>query len=112
MRDVHPREIRVYQTLNGREPFIEWLESIQNQRTRRKIRARLEQLKFGNFGDHKFVDEGILELRFHLGAGYRIYLGQVSRTIVLLLCGGGKSSQTRDIERAKSCWLEYKERHL
>jgi len=112
MRNVHPKELRVYRTLNGREPFTEWLESLQDQRTRRKIRARLEQLKFGNFGDHKLVGEGVLELRFHFGAGYRIYFGQIGSTIVLLLCGGSKSSQPRDIERAKSYWLEYKEVHL
>ena len=112
MREVHPREIRVYRTLNGGEPFTEWLESIQDRRTRRRIRARLEQLTFGNFGDHRFIGEGILELRLHFGAGYRVYLGQVGNTIVLLLCGGDKSSQPQDIERAKSYWLKYKETHL
>jgi putative addiction module killer protein len=112
MRNVHPREIRVYQTLNGQEPFTEWLDSIRDQRTRRQIRARLEQLRFGNFGDHKFVGEGVIELRFHFGAGYRIYLGQIGSTIVLLLCGGDKSSQSPDIERAKSYWLKYKETYL
>jgi putative addiction module killer protein len=108
MRDVHPREVRVYQTPDGREPLTEWLESIRDRRTRRQIRARLEQLRFGNFGDYKSVGEGVFELRFHFGLGYRIYFGQVGNTIVLLLYGGDKSSQTRDIERAKTYWLEYK----
>jgi putative addiction module killer protein len=112
MRDVHPREIRIYQTLNGREPFAEWLESIQDRRTQRKIRARLEQLKFGNFGDHRLISEGVFELRFHFRSGYRIYLGRVSTTAVLLLCGGDKSSQTRDIEGAKRYWLQYKKENL
>lgn len=112
MRDVHPREIQIYQTLNGREPFTEWLESIRDQRTRRQIRARLEQLRFGNLGDHRFVGEGVIELRFHFGAGYRIYFGQIGSTVVFLLCGGDKTSQPRDIERAKSYWLEYKETYL
>ena len=112
MRDVLPRNIRVYRSPNGNEPFSEWLESIRDQRTRRKILARLEQLKFGNLGDHKLIGESVFELRIHFGAGYQIYFGQGGNTIILLLCGGDKSSQTRDIERAKTYWLEYKETHL
>ena len=112
MHDVHPREIQIYRFPNGRQPFTEWLESIRDQRTRRQIRARLTQLEHGNFGDYKSVGEGVFELRLHFGAGYRIYFGRIDNTIVLLLCGGDKSSQTRDIERAKTYWLEYKEIHL
>ena len=108
MRDIHPREIRVYQTLNGREPFNEWLDSIRDARTRERVQAQLERLEDGNFGDCQSVGEGVFELRLHFGAGYRIYFGQVGNTIVLLLCGGDKSSQARDIERAKTHWLQYK----
>ena len=111
MRNVQPREIRYYRTLNGQSPFIEWLESIQDRKTQRRIRTRIERLKFGNFGDVKFIDEGVFEIRLHFGAGYRIYFGKVDNTIVLLLCGGDKSSQTRDIEQAKTYWQEYKETH-
>ena len=112
MRDAHPREVQIYRMLNGRRPFIEWLESIQDQRTRRRIRARLEQLKLGNFGDYRPVGDGIFELRLNFGPGYRVYFGQINITIVLLLCGGDKSSQPQDIEHAKSYWLEYKEEYL
>lgn len=107
MRDVQPREIQYYRTPNGRRPFIEWLESIQNTNTQARIQARLERLEDGNFGDCQSVGEGVFELRVHFGAGYRIYFGQVGNTIVLLLCGGDKSSQ----QRAKTYWLEYKETH-
>ena len=109
MRNAHPREIRVYQTPSGREPYNEWLRSIRDTSTRNRIRAQLERFKLGNFGDVKFVGDGVFETRLHFGSGYRIYFGKVDNTIVLLLCGGDKSSQTRDIERAKNYWREYTE---
>lgn len=112
MRDIHPREIQIYRSANGRQPFTEWLESIRDRGTRRRIRARLTQLEYGNFGDSKSIGGGVFELRLRFGAGYRIYFGQIGNTIILLLCGGDKSSQTRDIERAKTYWLAYKETHL
>ncbi len=111
MRDVQPREIQYYRTSDGQRPFIEWLESIRNLNTQARIQARLERLEDGNFGDCQPVGEGVSELRLHFGAGYRIYFGQVDNTIVLLLCGGDKSSQTQDIRQAKIYWQEYKETH-
>ena len=109
MRDTHPRKLQVYQAPNGREPFTEWLKSISDRRTRTRIRDRFERLEIGNFGDCHAVGGGVFELRLHFGAVYRIYFGEIDNTIVLLLFGGDKSSQTRDIERAKTYWLEYKE---
>ena len=109
MRNAYPQEIQYYQTLNEQSPFIEWLESIQDRKTQQRIRTRIERLKFGSLGDVKFIGEGVFEMRLHFGAGYRIYFGKVDNTIVLLLCGGDKSSQTRDIERAKNYWREYTE---
>ena len=108
MREIHPREIGVYQTPNGREPFNEWLSTIHDIETQARIQARLERLEDGNLGDCRSVGEGVFELRIHFRAGYRIYFGQIGNTIILLLCGGDKSSQRRDIERAKTYWLEYK----
>ena len=112
MHETHPREIRVYQTSSGREPFNEWLNSIRDTETQARIRARLERLEDGNLGDCQSVGEGVFELRIHFGSGYRVYFGQIDNTIILLLCGGDKSSQRRDIERAKIYWLEYKTEHL
>ena len=108
MRHTHPRQLQFYRMLNGREPFTEWYATIQNRNDRNRIQKRLDRLEDGNFGDCRSVGTGVFELRFHFGAGYRIYFGEVENTIVLLLCGGDKSSQTRDIERAKDYWLQYK----
>ena len=108
MLATQSRKLQIYQHSNGRVPFTEWFES-RDQKTQDRIQARLGRLAGGNFGDWKSVGEGIFESRFHFGAGYRIYFGIVGNTIVLLLCGGDKSSQTRDIERAKTYWQNYKE---
>ena len=104
----HPRELQFYQKPNGREPFTEWLES-RDQKTQDRIQERLTRLAGGNFGDCKPVGEGVFEMRLHFGAGYRIYFSKADSTTVLLLCGGDKSSQDRDIARAKAYWQEYKE---
>ena len=112
MREIHPREVQVYQTSNGREPFNDWLTSIRDIETQARIRSRLERLEDGNLGDCQSVGDGVFELRIHFGAGYRIYFGQIGNSIILLLCGGDKSSQRRDIERAKIFWLEYKREDL
>jgi putative addiction module killer protein len=111
MRDARPRTITLYQIPNSNEPFTEWFRSIRDTRVKERIQARLTSVKAGNLGDYKFVGDGVWELRLDFGTGYRIYYGEVDKTIVLLLCGGGKSLQQRDIERAKNYWTEYKERH-
>ena len=111
MRDTHPRKLQVYQTQNGREPFSEWLISLRDTKLQTRIRKRLDQIEDGNFGDCQSVGSGVFELRLHFGAGYRIYFGEIGNDIVLLLYGGDKSSQTRDIRRAKSYWLQYKEKY-
>ena len=109
MRNVQPREIQAYRTENGREPFTEWYDSIRDKEVENRIGRRLDRIRNGNFGDYRSVGEGVFELRFHFGPGYRIYFGEVDNTIVLLLCGGDKSSQARDVARAKRYWSTYKE---
>jgi putative addiction module killer protein len=111
MRDVRQRTINLYQIPNSHEPFTKWFLSIRDTSVQQRIQARLTSVRAGNLGDHRSVGGGISELRLDFGTGYRIYFGQVDTTIVLLLCGGDKSSQQRDIERAKNYWIEYKERH-
>jgi putative addiction module killer protein len=110
MRNTHPREIETYRTQNGREPFTEWFNAIRDTRAQSRIQGRLDRLEAGNFGDCQSVGSGVFELRLNFGPGYRLYFGEMDRTIVLLLCGGDKSTQTRDIQRAKIYWSEYKEK--
>ena len=109
MRVARTRELQIYRDPNGREPFTDWLKSLRDQRTRKRIQNRIARIEYGNLGDHKSVGDGVFELRLQFGPGYRIYFGEVNNTIILLLCGGDKSSQDRDIERAKVYWQEYKE---
>ena len=109
MLSIRPRKLQAYRTSNGREPFTEWLISIHDRNTRNGIERRLDRIRSGNFGDYRSIGAGVFELRFSFGAGYRVYFGEVDDTIVLLLCGGDKSSQARDVESAKRYWLDYKE---
>ncbi len=74
-----------------------------------RIDARLDRVRLGNFGDHKALGEGLFELRIHGGSGYRIYFATDREAIVLLLCGGGKNTQKRDIAKAKRYWRDYLE---
>ena len=106
---VQPRELEIYRTPNGQEPFTQWFELIPDLKTRTRIQARIDRVESGNFSNCDSVGGGVFELRCHFGPGYRVYFGQVGNTIVLLLCGGDKSSQGRDIKRAKAYWQEYKE---
>lgn len=101
-------EVKIYRDEQGNEPLTEWLESIKDRATRARIRGRLRRIEIGNFGDHRSVGGGVFELRLHFGPGYRIYYGQVGDEIILLLAGGAKSTQQRDIRQAKHYWYDYK----
>ena len=109
MHIAQRREIQIYRAPNGRAFFVDWLKSLRDRRARKQIQVRLDRLESGNSGDYRSVGEGVFELRLQFGPGYRIYFGEVDNTIILLLCGGDKSSQVRDIEQAKAYWREYKE---
>lgn len=85
-------ELLRYQREDGREPFTDWLNRLRDKVAQARIRIRLRQVQAGNFGDSDPVGEGVIELRVHVGAGYRVYCGRHGKTIVLLLCGGDKGS--------------------
>lgn len=103
-------ELLRYQRDDGREPFSEWLNGLRDKVAQARIRVRLRQVQAGNFGDSEAVGEGVIELRLHMGAGYRVYCGRHGKTVALLLCGGDKDSQVGDIKRAKELWAEWKRR--
>jgi len=105
-------EIFRYQTANGQEPLTEWLRSIRDRQAQAKIRIRLKRLEAGVFGDCESVGDGVLELREHLGAGYRVYFGRHGQSIVILLCGGSKKTQATDIKTAKDYWTDWKRRQI
>jgi putative addiction module killer protein len=85
------------------------LDSLRDRKAKAKIRERLKRISLGNLGDYRSVGEGVFELRIDYGSGYRVYFGQIGSTIVLLLLGGDKSTQERDIRQAKEYWAEYEE---
>ncbi|WP_420441525.1 type II toxin-antitoxin system RelE/ParE family toxin [Candidatus Palauibacter sp.] len=81
--------------------FRRWLKNLRDRRARARIVVRIERVVEGNFGDHRSVGGGIGELRIDVGGGYRIYYTIRNNAVVILLCGGGKSRQQNDIERAR-----------
>ncbi|MEE3717019.1 type II toxin-antitoxin system RelE/ParE family toxin [Tumidithrix elongata RA019] len=108
--ESHPKEIRRYITKDGKIPFAIWIDALRDSKVRAKINERLRRASLGNLGDFKSLADGVFELRIDYGSGYRVYFGQVGSTIVLLLCGGDKSTQTRDIRKAKEYWADYEQR--
>lgn len=98
--------IEYYEAANGKSPYLEWEEGLSRD-LRAQIRKRLNRVRLGNFGDFDHIERGVYELRNHSGAGYRIYYGKQGKKIVILLCGGDKGTQKRDIEKAKKYWFEY-----
>jgi putative addiction module killer protein len=87
--------------LKQTELFRKWRTKLKDERARALIASRLDRLAYGHAGDAAPVGEGISELRIHHGPGYRIYFHQRGNTVVILLCGGSKSTQTRDIKTAR-----------
>ncbi|OBW92309.1 type II toxin-antitoxin system RelE/ParE family toxin [Gallibacterium salpingitidis] len=88
--------------IKSTETFNKWLSNLKDLRARAKIQVRIKRLQFGNFGDVKPIGEGVSELRITEDKGYRVYLKNQNDVIVILLCGGDKSTQESDIKKAKS----------
>jgi putative addiction module killer protein len=99
-----------YQQSDGCEPLTEWLNALSDKAAQARIRVRLRNLQAGNWSDAVPVGSGVIELRIHLGPGYRVYCARHGKSIVILFCGGDKRSQKTDIKLAKEFWVEWKRR--
>jgi len=101
------REIKKLELQNGLVPFDEWFDSLRDLRIQTAVDARLTRVRAGNFGDCKSVGGGVFELRISFGPGLRVYYGLHGQRIVVLIGGGDKRSQSRDIRRAQQLWQQW-----
>lgn len=95
-----------YVTDDGADTFDSWFRS-QTPEVRARVQTRLDRIELGNFGDHRGVGQGVFELRVDVGPGYRVYYGRDGNDLVVLLVGGTKKRQARDIATARSLWKAY-----
>lgn len=98
---VRPKTVIIYADENGTEPFTTWLEGLRDPSVRRRILVRLRRVEQGNYGDYKTVQDGVYELRFTFGPGYRVYFGEDGDTLVVVLGGGDKSTQSKDTRKSQ-----------
>jgi putative addiction module killer protein len=103
-------KIRRYITISGKNVFQSWIENLRDRSARVRIELRVARLERGLFGDCKAIRAGVQELRIDVGPGYRVYFAKDGEQIVLLLCGGDKSTQQKDIENAINYWKDYQTR--
>lgn len=101
-------QIEYYVDATGKMPFWEWQKSLNDLKGKVAVLTRLNRVKIGNFGDWKIVRNGIYELRLKHGPGYRIYFGRESEKKIVILCGGDKNTQERDINKARKYWADYR----
>lgn len=101
-------EIRIYKDQKGNLPLTGWLGKLRDRRAREIIHNRIDRLRLDNLGDSRSLGNGLFEIRIHYGPGYRVYFGQSGKNIILLLCGGNKSTQQQDVNLARKYWLDYR----
>ena len=94
----------------GRQPVEEWLSGLTDVKGRAKIRARINRFRAGNPGKFRMVGPGIMEMKIDFGPGYRLYYAKIGHKIILLLCGGDKTTQSADIKTAGEYLSDFKRR--
>ncbi|MDE7065628.1 MAG: type II toxin-antitoxin system RelE/ParE family toxin [Desulfovibrionaceae bacterium] len=95
--------------LRRTEQFMLWYSELKDIAAKSRIAARLKHATQGNFGDHKSVGRGVMEMRIHAGPGYRLYYAQAGNTVYVLLLGGSKRTQVADIQEAHALWERLQE---
>ena len=105
--EIRPRTIHYYVTRDGRVAFREWYSKLADMDAKVVIRTRLTRVERGLLGDFKPIGDGVFELRLFMGPGYQVYLGMKDRVMVILLCGGDKGRQNKNIRTAKKYWEDY-----
>lgn len=105
--DAKLKTIKIYRTEDGKQPYRDWLNSLRDKVAVARIRSRIDRVEQGNFGDLKPVGSGVSELRFTFGSGFRIYFGLDGEALVILLMGGDKATQEKDIALAQTYWADY-----
>lgn len=103
-------KLREYLSENGQSPFDDWLIGLRDIRARARVKTRLDRASLGNLGDHASVGSGVFELRIFHRPGYRVYYSLVGENVMLLLPGGTKDTQKRDIQIAKAYLADYRKR--
>jgi putative addiction module killer protein len=106
------KTVWIYCLTDGRQPFLNWLEELRDSLARQRIQARIGRARLGNLGHTRSVGEGVQEFKIDYGPGYRVYFGLDGMELVILLCGGEKSTQDEDIKTAKKFWADYKKRKV
>ncbi len=105
---ISERAILKYCTSTGKTPFDEWFKGLKDKKSQAIIDARLLRLRIGNLGQYRDLGGGVKELKIPFGPGFRLYFSEINGTVVILLLGGDKSSQERDIEKAKMYLADYR----
>ena len=101
-------KIREYVAADGKSPFRSWLDTL-DVAVKARVQARVLRFETRNLGDHKSIRGGVWEARLVFGPGYRIYFGKDGNSMIVLLVGGDKGSQSQDMSRARGFWRDYLE---
>lgn len=109
--EATPIRVLIYEATDGIAPYSQWLDRLRDIQAVAKIEVRVRRIQLGNLGHWEPVGEGVCELKIDYGPGYRVYFGRIGSTIIVLLCGGDKKTQRKDIVKAKELWLDFKERY-
>lgn len=109
--EAQEREVDYYERADGKQPFRDWFLSLKDKTARNKIDARIRRVEMGNLGYCKSVGKDVMELKIDFGSGYRVYFGQAGNNLVILLTGGDKGTQKKDIKTAHKYWADYRRRY-